>query len=356
MATNLNSLSPSDKHAKGDLHAVTILTWIPWPNGAFPGPCRRTGSRTRCMSARGRSYGSGSCTGPPREAYNCCRPEHDTCTHRDQRTSSLCSDHSSLSRSHTLCWRREREEKETEGERSLAESTGELSSSAQMGLLDDLPVPANRPITIFMMKHEHTMNTPWTGFTQTHPFRLCTPVHGVSAVRVVCKEFRENYLVWEGTADGEGVPHSCPMGFSVQRNYFSQVMDQARQVEPVFVGMHFSDPFCRLECMERIRNIHLKQGWENQDKESLKCGRTSIIYIEARTSFCYYRYYINLRPVFILKYTCTFKNGKPRVFSALMCTTINVICIIYVKVDGVVKYARAFLGTVLQLSCIPNNL
>jgi hypothetical protein len=74
----------------------------------------------------------------------------------------------------------------------------------------------------------------------------------VGEIGILLKLLREDALLGKGAADGEGVSHGGPLRFPPQRQQLPHVVDQPRQLEPVFVRMDLSDPLGSLEEMKGV--------------------------------------------------------------------------------------------------------
>ena len=86
-------------------------------------------------------------------------------------------------------------------------------------------------------------------------FYYILPVDRVGEVRVLLELLGEDTLLGKGTADGEGVPHGCPLRLSPESQQLPHIVDQPCQLEPVW-GRG-----------ERERGRERERGEEREERE-----------------------------------------------------------------------------------------
>ena len=59
-------------------------------------------------------------------------------------------------------------------------------------------------------------------------------------------------------SDGKRVAHNGPLGLVVKRHHLTEVVDQARQVEPIVIGVNFPDSFRRLIRVNDVGQVKIR--------------------------------------------------------------------------------------------------
>lgn len=139
---------------------------------------------------------------------------------------------------------------------------GMEADHVQSFLWDGAVVELQNSVQIFIVTpgHEHFVKP--TVWLINSTFGV---VFWVGFVWIIHKRIvSENNVLLKLAANGKRIPYHGPLRLVPQSHDFAHIMDEADELEPVFVGVVSADSLCGLEGVEGVGEVHVRVGLIHQ--------------------------------------------------------------------------------------------